>query len=233
MKSLVTSFPLLIAVISYGVDEPLDLARTYFGSEEKLNSVQSIYYEGNIINPGEKGNGSFRLFLKKPHFQRMEIRVGDVQTITAVNGSEGYRQQTVISTGKGRLGILNSSQVEKIIINTVENLFFLKGTEFRSGKINYLGKTELQGRNCYKLKFSYRDNKLFYERYVDLETGKILATQDERGVIVYQRGEILSGGIRFSKSVESYKERMHLNTINFERIMVNAAMKEEIFDFPN
>ena len=53
MKSLVTSFPLLIAVIS-GADEPLDLARAYFGSEEKLNSVQSIYYEGNIINPGER-----------------------------------------------------------------------------------------------------------------------------------------------------------------------------------
>ena len=62
MKSLVTSFSSLITVISYGVDEPLDLARAYFGSEEKLNSVQSIYYEGNIINPGEKGNGSFELF---------------------------------------------------------------------------------------------------------------------------------------------------------------------------
>ena len=33
----------------------------------------------------------------------MEIRVGDVQTITAVNGSEGYRQQTVVSKAKGVL----------------------------------------------------------------------------------------------------------------------------------
>ncbi len=222
----------LAAGICHGVEDPLELARAYFGPEEKLKAVRSIYYQGKIIHPGGQADGTFRLFLKKPHFQRMEIRIGDVQTITAVNGSEGYRQQILLPTGSGRVGILNSSQVEKIIVNTVENLFFLKGTEFRSGKVNFLGKATLQGRKCYKLKFSYRDNKLFYERYVDLETGKIIATQDERGIVVYQRGEILSGGVRFSKSVESYRAGKHLNTIHFDLIRVNTAMKDEIFDFP-
>ena len=228
-RALFTLF-VLAGTLNAAVD-PLDLARAYFGPEDKLQAVRSIYYEGKLVSPSAKGDGTFRLFVKKPHFQRMEIRVGDVQTITAVDGSEGYRQQTKLSTGQGRLGILNSSQVEKIIVNTLENLYFLKGIRRRNGKIDFLGKFDMQGRNCYKLKFSYRD-KLFYERYVDLETGKILATQDERGVIVYQRGQIFAGGIRFSQSVESFKEGTHLNTIHFDRIMVNAAMKDEIFDFP-
>ena len=105
-------------------------------------------------------------------------------------------------------------------------MFFLKGTEFRSGKINYLGKTELHGRNCYKLKFSYRDNKLFYERYVDLETGKILATKMSEELSFISVEKFFLVAFVFQKRW-SYKERMHLNTINFERIMVNAAMKEE------
>ena len=209
----------------------LELARSFFGPEEKLKAVTSIYYDGKIVDPSGKGSGTFRLYLKKPYCQRMEIQIGDVRTITAVNGAEGYRQQINQTTGRGRMGILHPTQVEKIIVNTVENLYFLKGTQKRNGNVSFLGKADLQGRECYKLKFIYRDT-LFYERYVDLENGKILSTEDERGVTVYQRGEIYSGGIRFSKSIESFKDKKHLNTIHFQKIMVNVPMKDVFFDFP-
>jgi hypothetical protein len=212
-------------------NDALDLARAFFGPPEKLQSVNSIYYEGKIINPSGEGSGTFGLYLKKPFFQRMEIHVGDVITVTAVNGSEGYRQQSNMITGKGRLGILHPAQVEKIIVNTVENLYFLKGFEIRNGRIGFQGKADFKGQACYKLKFFYRAN-LFYERFVELETGKVLATRDERGITVYQRGEISSGGIRFSRSVESYKGDKHLNTIHFKKILINSPMKDEIFDFP-
>ena len=231
MRPLLSCLFLLFLCPCLLANDALDLARAFFGPPEKLQSVNSIYYEGKIMNPSGEGSGTFRLYLKKPFFQRMEIHVGDVITVTAVNGSEGYRQQSDKITGKGRLGILHPAQVEKIIVNTVENLYFLKGSEKRNGRISFQGKADFKGQACYKLKFFYRDN-LFYERFVELETGKILATRDERGITVYQRGEIFSGGIRFSRSVESYKGDKHLNTIHFKKILINSPMKDEIFDFP-
>ena len=235
MKLFLTSIVALLATTGLlALDDQgniLALARKAFGPEKKLISIKSLYYEGRIVDPAGKANGLFKLYLRKPYHQRMEIEVDEVLTVTAINGLEGYRQMLHKPSGKSRLGILNPQQVEKIIVNTIENLFFLKGTEHRNGKIIFEGKTELQGKECYILKFQYRNN-LFFERFIDLESGKILATRDERGVLVYQRGEIFSDGIRFSKSVESYLKEKHINTIHFQHIEVNKVMKDELFNFP-
>ena len=94
MRPLLSRLFLLFLCPCLLANDALELARAFFGPTEKLQSVNSIYYEGKIMNPSGEGSGAFRLYLKKPFFQRMEIHVGDAITVTAVNGSEGYRQQS-------------------------------------------------------------------------------------------------------------------------------------------
>lgn len=214
-------------------EQIIELARKYYGPAEALDSVETIYYEGEVLDPkGEARNGLFRLFLKKPFFQRMELQLGNVVTINCTNGTEGYRLQVNKKTGAKKLSILPPIRVETLIISSLENLNFLRETKHRRRDVRYVDKVDFQGQTCYKLEFRYSEN-LKYERLINAQTGRVMQVVDHRGVSMYNRGEIFSEGVRFTKIVESYRDNQHLNTLQFNLVLLNKPIHESFFDFPD
>lgn len=211
----------------------IELARKYYGPSATLDAVETIYYEGEILDPtGEQRNGLFRLFLKKPYFQRMELQLGNVVTINCTNGTEGYRLQVDKKSGAKKLSILPPNRVETLIISSLENLNFLNATKHPRREVRYLDKVDYQGHPCYKLEFRYGEN-LKYERLINAQTGRVMSIVDHRGVSMHNRGEIFSEGIRFTKIVESYRDNRHLNTLQFNLVLLNKRIHESFFDFPD
>ena len=162
----------------------IDLTRRYYGTEANLNAVETIYYEGEILDPrGEKPNGLIRIFLKKPYFQRMEIQIGDAITIHCVNGLEGYHLQMDKKSGRKRISVLPPKRVETLMIGSLENLNFLKSTKRRSRDVKYLGIEDYQEHKCYELRFEY-GNGIFYRRLINMQTGQVMMTEDHHDHIV-------------------------------------------------
>lgn len=211
----------------------IEMAREYYGPTATLDAVETIYYEGEVLDPkGEERNGLFRLFLKKPYYQRMELQLGNVVTINCTNGTEGYRLQVDKKTGAKKLSILPPNRVETLIIGSLENLNFLKETKHRLRDVRYIDKVDYQGQVCYKLEFNYAKD-LKYQRLIHAQTGRVMQLIDHRGVSMHNRGEIFSEGIRFTKIVESYRDNKHLNTLQFNLVLLNKRIHESFFDFPD
>ena len=211
----------------------IDLARKYYGREEALNAVQTIYYEGEILDPkGEKKNGLVRIFLKKPYFQRMEIQMGHIVTIHCVNGIEGYHLQADTKSGRKRISVLPAKRVEALMISCVENLNFLRIPKEHPREVKYLGEKEYQGDPCYELLFKYGSG-IHYTRLIHPKSGRVLKTIDYQGIEMHHRGEIFSKGIRFTKILETYKGNQHINSLDFDLILLNKEIPNSFFDFPN
>lgn len=208
-------------------------ARKYYGTEESLNAVESIYYEGEVLDPkGEKPNGLIRIFLKKPYFQRLEIQMGNVITIHCVNGLEGYHLQVDKKSGRKKISVLPADRVETLIIGSSENLNFLRASKIRAREVSYMGQKEYQGESCHELLFKYGQG-VYYHRMISAQTGRVMMTLDHQGVEMHHRGEIFSKGIRFTKILESYKDNKHINTLHFNLVLLNQDIPDSFFDFPN
>lgn len=211
----------------------IDLARAHYGPSKLLDSVQTIYYEGELLDPkGEEIPGEFRMFLQKPMSQRIEVQIGDVVDIRCTNGLEGYHMRYNKRSGQKRITVVDSGQLETMIVGALENLNFLRVTEHRRRNVWFRERVEYQGSLCYKLRFVYNDG-LYYERFIDVENGRILLTQDSNGLQIHQRGEVYANGIRFPKTLESYKDQKHLNTLKIDLALLNRKIPETFFDFPD
>ena len=211
----------------------IDLARAHYGPTKLLDSVQTIYYEGELLDPtGNQVPGEFRMFLKKPMKQRIEVQNGTIVDIRCTNGLEGYRMRYDKRSGKKQVVVLDAGRLETMIVGALENLNFLKVTEHRRRNVWFRERVDYQGNLCYKLRFVYNDG-LYYERFVDVGSGRILLTQDSDGLQIHQRGEVYANGIRFPKSLESYKANKHLNTLKINLVLLNRKIPDTFFDFPD
>jgi hypothetical protein len=211
----------------------IDLARNYYGREEALQAVQTIYYEGEILDPkGERKNGLVRIFLKKPYFQRMEIQMGRIVTVHCVNGIEGYHLQADTNSGRKKISVLPAKRVEELMISSFENLNFLRNPKDRPREVKYLGEKEYQGEPCYKVLFQYGSG-IHYTRLIHAKSGRVVMTIDHQGVEMHHRGEVFSKGIRFTKILETYKDNQHINSLDFGLVLLNKEIPDSFFDFPN
>jgi hypothetical protein len=211
----------------------IDLARSYYGQENLLDSVRTIYYEGQVLEPGEgKVPGNFRMFLKKPMCQRIELQSGDIVDIRSTNGLEGYWMRLDKASGKKQVAVLDSGRLETMIVGALENLNFLKATDHRRRDVWFRELTRYQGAPCYKLRFQYKD-VIYYDRLVDAASGRILLTEDNQGLQIHQRGDVFANGIRFPKNLESYQGRKHVNTLLISLVLLNSEIPDSFFDFPD
>lgn len=214
-------------------DTIINLARNYYGAEETLRSVETIYYEGEILDPtGEKKNGLVRIFLKKPYFQRMEIQMGHFVTIHCVNGSEGYHLQADTKSGRKKLSVLPAKRVDALMISSIENLHFLMSPKDRKREVKYIGQKKCLGEDCYELLFKY-GNGIQYTRLIHATTGRVVMTIDHQGIEMHHRGEVFSKGIRFTKVLETYKDNKHVNSLHFDLVLLNRSIPDAFFDFPD
>ena len=125
-----------------------------------------------------------------------------VSEVTAVNGYEGWIRVTDEGSGESSTRVMDFRNVERMLVNTWENLHFFKEPTERFGKTRYLGKVEHRGRDVYKIKTAYPSGSAF-TRYFDTQTGELVATETDRGLEVLEIGMIEAGGRKFPRKLEA------------------------------
>ena len=151
------SLTLLFAVTLNGaeVDNILSKARARLGSEQKLNAVQTIQYEGKVYGAGGEQLDTLDLTFQKPAKQLLVVESEKMKRSTGVNGFEGFVE--VINKEdpyKSGVIVLDFNRVRRLLANAAENLYFFEGPKQRSGgEITLEGTQEVRGRECYKLRF--------------------------------------------------------------------------------
>lgn len=214
------------------LEEIISKARSYVGPEEKIDSVESLLYEG-ILKPVNGGpERKISLLLEKPANQRLIISQGEGQITMVVNSREGFMEQKNLTTGESAASPLPTDQVLRFKANAAENLFFFDfppGLQVRS---KYLGEQEFRGETVDAVRYIHPGGIIFF-RYFDPETGELIGTMTDTGTINTEEGEIAIDGLRFSDTVFSYEGGELIHSITFDSITVNPEIPAGAFAFPD
>ena len=228
----------LLALITVATAAPepeiIVKARAHLAPEAVLDSVQSIQYRGTLTTDDGK-KVAIEIIFQKPAQHRVSTLGPETTEITALDDSEGWqRVQDSKDPSRWNMNLLGRDQIRRLRANTFENLNFLRTSTFR-GDFKDLGIVEIAGRQARKLAYTH-SAEIVFTRYLDLETGKLLLTETERGGTIKEEGEMIAGGIRFPKRMITSsrmadgKERSV--TIEFEKISVNERFAASLFTVP-
>jgi len=215
------------------LDKFVALARSQLGAEAVLQGVDSLQYEGVLYDGEGKRQERVVLQFKKTHKQRITRESADMFEVTATNGHEGYKSLVRKDNSKPpMLGVLSHIQVQTLVINSLENLYFFQGYKLRSGKIEDAGMENFNGVVARKIKFSYPSGTEF-TRYFDSKSGELLASMDQEGLMSKDLGKQTVAGIRFPKKLQQSKDGVVKFTIEFDKITVNGDLRDQVFEFPS
>src|SRR5690606_5728823 len=99
---------------------------------------------------------------------------------------------------------LNAAEILASRIETVEMLNYFLSAEILDGTITDLGIKEWKGQKARVLRVNY--DMVYYDRYFDPNTGKLLATETSYGIEIVENGDQVVSGIRFPKTVAYYNK---------------------------
>ncbi|WOO43513.1 hypothetical protein [Rubellicoccus peritrichatus] len=236
---------IIASIITFGlqaetVDQVIEQARAYLGSEKALKSVNTIQYKGRVIDADGTESGKIFLQFKRPNLQRLELDSASNVETTGVNGFEGWRER-IDKENPMRSGVmvLPPTQVQYLIANARENLNFFDGPKTTpGGKIELEGSEKIRGKDGWKVLFQYPGG-LTYTRFFDKKTGALIATesgtpnQDAATLpTMVEDGAMEVSGIKFPKEVKTYNGDELVRSVVFDEIKVNDPIDDSIFDFP-
>lgn len=205
-------------------------ARDFVSDEKTLLALDNIVYIGTYKTP-DGPSGEISLRVKKPYFQQQRREHKNHFEISSVNGSEGFIMRVPKSSDtQGKIVIMEYKQINEMITNAIENLYFYRGTEQKSGQIIDEGLTTFEGRAAYKIIFEYPGN-IVYERYFSPETGEIIATI-HKAMTIKEINHKVVDGIRLPETVVASKDGKILYELNFSTVLTNQNMPKAAFDFP-
>jgi len=212
-------------------------ARAYIGSEQLLDSVQSIHFSGTLTyEDGTKG--VIDLILQKPCRQRIVITTEKAVETSALDEYDAWtRIQDSKDLTRWKLTLLNPLQIKMFRANTLEQFNFFRSPGKRDVMIEDLGDVAVDGIKCRKVAFKRDDGNVFV-RYFDVDTGRlVLIETPQQGGKVREEGEIMAGGLRFPKRhVQSSKfanGKFQTVTIEFDQAAVNEVFPRSIFAVPS
>ena len=230
--------------------EIISQARAKVGTEAKLNAVKTLSIEGKVKAVDENGKEQ-EVFLhiqyKLPDMRR-EYSLnagGQVETISASNGLEGYTKIGSTTTKNQQVRPFNSQQIKLFTaILQADTGFF---AEPPKGKVKYVAEGLVppvgsvhQGKVCHILEYEYAGG-LFYRRYFDKETKILLAqenyaadTPEGKRRLMVDEGEIFKDGIRFPAKTTTYFEGKKVSTLVHTEtdLKVNPDIPDSTFAFP-
>lgn len=215
------------------VEQVIRQARANLGPEKTLDAVKTLRYEGTVeSNDGPEGK--LTLVFKKPYKQFLEIETDAATEKTGVNGFEGWRELTnKEDPRRNGVLVLQPAQVQYLLSNALENLFFFDGPEQVSGgSVELAGSDTKNGVDCWVVDFIYPSG-LRYTRYFDKSSGTLVTTvASNTSLEMVEKDTLMSGGIKFPKKVETYNDGKLVRTVTFEKIEVNIPVEDSLFDFP-
>lgn len=211
-------------------------ARAWLGSEEALQAVRTVHFQGELTT-GDHRKATIEIIFQKPYRQRVVTTTADRREITALDDYEAWqRYEDLHNPERWRMSLMQKEQVKRLRANTWENLAFYRGLERKGGRVDDLGLVDLDGLMARKLSFVHDTGSVF-TRYFDQTTGRLLLTENEQGGTIREEGEIITGGIRFPKRIVTQTKtedgRSRLVTIEFTAIAINESFADELFQVPS
>jgi len=239
----------LLAALPVRADELADKwvikARAYLGSDDALDAVRSLHFQGSFAGTEQVPDPadarklieqpvkvSIDIVFQQPMQQRQIIQSGRIERTTALDGYDGW-ERVVDLTGKNsqRLTLLDAMSIKRLRATTVENLSFYSPKLGGAREVTYLGEEDVDAIKCVKLSFSHGGNIVFL-RYFDRSSGHLVKTVVEGGGEIREEGEIIVNGVRFPKKVINTSSRGLSTVITFDQVTVNESFPADTFAVP-
>lgn len=178
----------------------VELAKEYLGGSKNLDSVESIHFKGVLVY-GNGQSGTIDSVFKKPSYHQVVTTLGAVKETSTLNKSEAWRKvEDLQSPGAYQLSFYDVDEVRQLQATVVDTLSFLDTPPVRKGRIEYLGTGEVNGESAVVLYYIHSD-RVWFRKYFDPETGRLMHMVNDKGVIYSYEGEIVVDGIRFPEKV--------------------------------
>lgn len=230
---------LSLVVVSAKAELPIIAkARAWYGSEDALNSVQSIHYVGVVTQPGAQESGvPIEMIFAKPYRQRIVAKASKATETTVLDGYSAWQRiQDPKDATKWRIDLLPKDGLKRLRANNWENTAYFRGLERDGGRVVDEGDATADGVACRKVAFVHDPDIIFY-RYFDKQTGRLVLTETEAHGTIRTEGEIVVNGIRFPQKLimvtPSSKGGMQQATITFSSIRVNDALSDSLYAMPS
>ncbi len=208
-------------------------ARRVIGPEEKLRNVRALHYQGSMEHPEAQKGTEVEIYVKKNFRQRLEIRSPAQTLIRGLNDFEGWvREYETGNPEEGALQIMNLNGLKETRANAWENIHFYEPMPPRMGRVICKGATVKDGKKVHHLLYEYDDGTT-YDRFFDVDTGKLVVGVMSGEVEIKEEGEIIVDGIRFPKKVKTYRDGKLQDSIVFSKITVNEDLPDKLFEVPS
>jgi|TARA_B110000495_G_scaffold203345_1_gene226653 hypothetical protein len=211
----------------------IERARAAIASEEVLNELDSLYFEGVLELYQNNIRGAVRVFLQKPAFQRIEVETEAFLKVTIIGEDLGWEiltnKQAEDAVPKRRL--LTPEEYWENRYNAVENLYFYHGYKRERGQLVFLEQTFLEGIEVDVFQVTF-DQKNIHQRMISVDTGELVASKAPDGTLVFARERETIDGIKLPKEVEYYSDGKRVSRVRFNKIEVNPWLDSALFRVP-
>ena len=213
-------------------------ARAHLGTESALDAVQSIRYHGKITlfqEDDTQKEGEVVLTFMKPCSQRIEFIFPDQTMVTGFNGHEGWElTEGKLEDGKPYHGVrpMSFDDTRRTKAASVENLCFFHPFSFDYENVKDRGTATVDGKTTRRIDFIHNGSYVF-SRFFDPNTGDLLRSELDTGVVTVETGEMSVDGIRFSDKIVGLVDEKATYEMDFDKIEVNSVINPAIFDYPD
>lgn len=217
------------------IDETIAKARAYLGKEKDLEAVQSVRYKGALIY-GNGDSGVVDIVYMKPLFHQFETMLNDFHEVSTLKNTEAWRlAEHVSQPGARSLEFYDVADVRQLQAGVQEALSFFKRPTARGSGVEYVGEDEIEGVKTRVIVYFYNDGRVWFRRFFDIETGRLVFTINEKGVAFEESGEKIVSGVRFpAKLVTTFltTEGEQAMELSYTTIEVNGEIDKKRFNMP-
>jgi len=240
---LATSAALFLSAVGVAAEPAIIAkARAFLGQEAALNAVKSVHFVGTLVtadptDPAKQTRAAVEIFFQTPEKQRIQATSDKNIEVTALDGYDAWQRiQDLANPTKWQVKLLGADQIKRLRAGTWETLGFFRGIERHGGRLEDQGSATIDGLACQKVAFIYAPN-IFFVRYFDQATGRLVYTETESGGTQREQGETIVTGVRFPKTIITANKnsagQTQTITLNFEKITTNETMPETLFAVPD
>ncbi len=208
----------------------LKKARAYVGDEATLNSIHSLEFNGVLTTPDGK-TGEMKIILREPYQQLQVLTMnGMAQEIGLDDYSAWGKVYKLDNPDDFQYIPYDYKKLKAERAKAYENLNFFSSKTSASRKIEFMGSAMLEDTPVHIIKIIF--GSVFYIRYFDADTGKLILTETEAGEMIQESGEIIVDGVRFPAALTSYVNGEEVHKIEFNVIKVNPEIEDSVFEEP-
>jgi hypothetical protein len=160
------------------VDEVIGKSIAAHGGMEKIKAIQSIRMSGRaMVGPGIEA--PFTLEFKRPMKMRLDIVVQGISaTLQAYDGKTGW--QLLPFQGNKDAEPLSADDL-KDVQETADYDGPLVDYKTKGNQVELMGKEDVEGTNCYKLKITLKNGDVVYD-YIDTDSNLDVKQEGKRKI---------------------------------------------------